>query len=259
MRGDSDRVLEEGRDDQEAADGGKEAAAGQWSAGVLSSGEAGVSLREASRSASGDRGRRWRDRDGVKLGGDIRLDGPADAIQHVLDLARLLPDGIERRRLLDRGGRPELGAGPKAVAARTPSCHVDGMMNWSRKGGSRKTQKRKARVGVEVVFCCRLREAKGRQTGWNRGGRRVLPGQVLFSNTGRWGGQKGWKSDGAVSPGGKKRPNGRLNCKRRRSRRDENGVQKEELGKTGFRRDGLWPRDGKLVDWLGWPRRRSWS
>lgn len=57
-------------------------------------------------------------------GRDIRLDGLADAIQEILDLAGLLPNGIERARILGRGGRAELRSGAKAVASRTPCCHA---------------------------------------------------------------------------------------------------------------------------------------
>lgn len=84
----------------------------------------------------------------------------------------------------------------------------------------------------------------------NRGGKAGIARTGVIFDRRRRGGRQGWKSDGAVSPSGKK-AKWRLNCKRRRSRRDRNGVQKEELGKTGVRRDELWPRDGKLVDWLG--------
>lgn len=58
-------------------------------------------VREAPDACQESAGGWWRVHDGIKLGGGIRLNGTADAIQEVLNLARLLPDGIEGRRLLD--------------------------------------------------------------------------------------------------------------------------------------------------------------
>lgn len=187
LRRDSDRVLEERRDDQEAADSREVAAAGQMSAGAFSS----VTVRLSSKALQGHGGGGgWRAGNGMGGQRNIRLDGLADAVQEVLNLAGLLPDRVERGGLLDGRGRPELRPGAHAVASRTSRCHVGGK---AKPGASEIPNDRRRRRTLDwggVLFRCGLFGGRDRQTGWDREAGIIARTSVIF-DWGEGGGRVG--------------------------------------------------------------------
>lgn len=142
----SERILDEGHDDQEAADGGQEA---------VERASAMSATRGHTRPYAPDEPLGWM---------YARLDGLAQPVQQVLDLARLLPDSVQRALLRPVLGRPSEGARRgHAVATRASHLrHCSGRTVFGI-GGTRRKRESKGeavRLAQLTLWCMAMEQEK---------------------------------------------------------------------------------------------------